>query len=157
MAGGRGRSHIGKLLVIGAIELFEEGNPRRIRLEPLRDFTAASITGFVGRAVEHGATVVSDGVASYCSLKDYTHRAKVVGPVAAHILLPWIHRVFSNFKQWVLGTYHGVRRKHLRRYLDEFVYRWNRRRHMRVSFGTLLGLSVRLPHASYRDFVEKHV
>ena len=153
MAGGRGRSHIGKLLVIGAIELSEEGNPRRIRLEPLRDFTAASITGFVGRAVEHGATVVSDGVASYCSLKDHNHRAKVVGTVAAHILLPWIYRVFLR----ALGTYHGVRRKHLRRYLDEFVYRWNRRRHMRVSFDTLLDLSVRLPHASYRDFVEKHV
>jgi hypothetical protein len=73
--------------------------------------------------------------------------------MAAHVLLPWIHRVFANFKRFALGTYHGVRRKHLRRYLDEFVYRWNRRRHMRTSFDTLLGLAAGLPHASYRDFV----
>jgi predicted RNA-binding Zn-ribbon protein involved in translation (DUF1610 family) len=157
VAGGQGRSHIGKLLVIGAIELSEEGHPRRIRLEPLRDFTAVSITGFVGRVIERGATVVSDGLASYRSLKDHNHRAKVVGPMAAHVLLPWIHRVFSNFKRWALGTYHGARRKHLRRYLDEFVYRWNRRRHMRASFDTLLGLTVRLSHAGYREFVDQQV
>ena len=153
VAGGQGRSHVGKLLVIGAIELSEEGHPRRIRLEPLRDFTAESVSGFVGRVVERGATVVSDSLASYRSLKDYKHRPKVVGSMAAHVLLPWIHRVFANFKRWALGTYHGVRRKHLRRYLDEFVYRWNRRRHMRTSFDTLLGLAAGLPHASYRDFV----
>ena len=153
VGGGQGRSHVGKLLVIGAIELSEDGHPRRIRLEPLTDFTAASITGFVERVVERGATVVSDGLASYRSLKEHNHRAKVVGKMAAHVLLPWIHRVFANFKRWALGTYHGVRKAHLRRYLDEFVFRWNRRRHMRASFDSLLGLTTLLPHASYRDFV----
>jgi transposase-like protein len=108
---------------IGAIELSEEAQPRRIRLESLRDFTAVTITGFVGRAVKRGATVISDRLASYRSLKDHNHQAKVVSPMAAHVLLPWIHRVFSNFKRWALGTYHGVRRKHLQRYLDEFAYR----------------------------------
>jgi hypothetical protein len=155
VAGGQGGSHIGKLLVIGAVELSAEGHPRRIRLEPLRDFTAASVTGFVERVVAPGATVVSDGLASYRGLKEHKHQAKIVGPMAAHVLLPWIHRVFSNFKRWALGTYHGVRRRHLRRYLDEFVYRWNRRRHLRTSFDTLLGLAARLRHASYRDFVEQ--
>jgi hypothetical protein len=80
--------------------------------QPLRDFTAVTITGFVGQAVKRGATVISDGLASYRSLKDHNHQAKVVSPMAAHVLPPWIHRVFSNFKRWALGTYHGVRRKH---------------------------------------------
>jgi len=155
VGGGQGRSHVGKLLVIGAIELSEDGHPRRIRLEPLADFTAASITGFVERVVERGATVVSDGLASYRSLKEHNHRAKVVGKMAAHVLLPWIHRVFANFKRWALGTYHGVRKAHLRRYLDEFVFRWNRRRHMRVSFDSLLGLATRLRHASYLDIISQ--
>jgi len=153
--GGQGRSHVGKLLVIGAIELSEDGHPRRIRLEPLADFTTASITGFVERVVERGATVISDGLASYRSLKEHNHHAKVVGKMAAHVLLPWIHRVFANFKRWALGTYHGVRKAHLLRYLDEFVFRWNRRRHMRTSFDSLLGLSSRLGHASYRDFINQ--
>jgi transposase-like protein len=157
IAGGQGRSAIGKLHFIGAIELSLDGHPRRIRLSPLDDFSASSIRGFVASAVEPDATLLSDGFSSYRSLKDYNHQPKVVGKMAAHIVLPWIHRVFANFKRWALGTYHGVRQKHLRRYLDEFVYRWNRRRHMRTSFDTLLGLTVRLSHASYRDFVEQHV
>ena len=46
--------------------------------------------------------VVSDGLASYRGIQDRKHVAKVVGKMAAHILLPWIHRVFSNFKRWAL-------------------------------------------------------
>jgi hypothetical protein len=38
--------------------------------------------------------------------------------MAAHIVLPWVHRIFSNLKVWALGVYHGLRRKHLQSYLD---------------------------------------
>ena len=77
--------------------------------------------------------------------------------MAAHVLLPWVHRVFSNLKRWGTGVYHGLREAHLDRYLDEFVFRWNRRRHTRVAFNSLLGIATALPHASYRDFVDQRV
>lgn len=157
VAGGQGRSAIGKLHIIGAIELSPDGLPRRIRLAPLEDFSAVSIGAFVASAVEPGATILSDGFSAYRSLKGYNHHPKVVGKMAAHIVLPWIHRVFANFKRWALGTYHGVRAPHLRRYLEEFVYRWNRRRHMKSSFDMLTGLAVSLPHAGYRDFIDQIV
>lgn len=157
VTGGGGRSSVGKLLIAGAIELSEDGLPRRIRLEPLEDFSAASLGGFIGRAGAKGATVVSDGWSGYLRLAEYRHQAKVVGKMAAHIVLPWIHRVFANLKRWAMGVYHGLRRQHLHRYLDEFVYRWNRRRHMRASLDTLLGLATRLGPATYRDFVEQRV
>jgi hypothetical protein len=51
---GRAAVMSGKLLVIGAIELSEEGHPRRIRFEPLRDVSAVSVTGFVERVVALG-------------------------------------------------------------------------------------------------------
>jgi hypothetical protein len=41
------------------------------------------------------------------------HDPHVVGRMAAHIVLPWVHRIFSNLKVWALGVYHGLRRKHL--------------------------------------------
>ena len=66
----------------------------------------------------------------------------------AHLVLIWIHRVFSNLKRWALGTFHGLRRAHLRRYLDEFVFRWNRRRHTATAFDTLLGIGARLRPAT---------
>ena len=59
--------------------------------------------------------------------------------MAAHVVLPGIHRVFSNLKTWALGVYHGLRRKHLKAYLDEFVFRFNRRHTRHASFASLLG------------------
>jgi hypothetical protein len=43
-----------------------------------------------------------------------------IGPMAAHIVLPWTLRLFSNLKRWGLGVYHGLRRVNLQHYLDEF-------------------------------------
>jgi hypothetical protein len=57
--------------------------------------------------------------------------------MAAHVLLPWGHRVFANLKRWGTGVLHGFRKAHLDRYLQEFVFRWNRRRHTRVAFESL--------------------
>ncbi len=61
--------------------------------------------------------------------------------MAAHIVLPWVHRIFSNLKVWALGVYHGLRRKHLQSYLDEFVFRFNRRRTRHAAFRSLLGIA----------------
>jgi hypothetical protein len=121
----------------------------------IEDYSAATLGGFVRRAVEPGATVVSDGWSGYRGLTEHRHEAKVVGSMAAHVLLPWIHRVFANLKRWGTGVLHGFRKAHLDRYLQEFVFRWNRRRHTRVAFESLLGITVALPPASYRDFVDR--
>jgi hypothetical protein len=76
-------------------------------------------------------------------MKDRKHLPKAVGLMAAHVLLPWIHRVFSNLKRLGLGVHHGFRRAHIQAYLDEFVFRWNRRRHYRSSFDMRLGIGLR--------------
>jgi hypothetical protein len=52
------------------------------------------------------------------------------------IVLPWIHRVFALMKRWGLGTYHGLRRKHIDTYLNEFVFSYNRRFYRHASFET---------------------
>ena len=41
--------------------------------------------------------------------------------------LPWVHKLISNIKSFIIGTYHGVSIKHLQLYLDEYLYRFNRR------------------------------
>ena len=61
--------------------------------------------------------------------------------MAAHIVLPWAHRIFSNLKVWALGVYHGLRRRYLQTYLDEFVFRFNRRRTLHAAFRSLLGIA----------------
>ncbi len=157
LAGGQGRSPQGKMFVAGAVELSPDGQPRRIRLAPIADFSAATLKPFVAATAAPGARVITDGWSSYAGLPDHDHEPKVVGKLAAHVVLRWTHRVFLNLKRWALGTLHGLRRQHLKRYLDAFVFRWNRRRHTAAAFDTLLSLGVRLAPATERDFIEQRV
>jgi hypothetical protein len=63
------------------------------------------------------------------------------------------HRVFALMKRWGLGTYHGLRRKHIDTYLNEFVFRYNRRFYRHVSFETMRGLAAHHHPTSYWDIV----
>ena len=75
-----------------------------------------------------------------CSVTAGTVLRKVQGPDRAHSskILPWNHTIFGNLKTWLRGTFHGVSRKHLQRYLDEFVYRFDRRWREGELFGFVL-------------------
>ena len=57
--------------------------------------------------------------------------------------------------RWSLGTYHGLRRKHVDTYLNEFVFRYNRRYYRHVSFETLLALAAHKEPASYWDIIKR--
>jgi len=162
----------GKILVAGAVEVIdrETGRPRprrkggkyldtrsgRLRLSVIENNSAQSLEAFVRANVKPGTTLLTDGHASYPGLRgDYRHDPRVVGKMAANIVLPWTHRAFSLMKRWALGTYHGLRRKHVTVYLDEFVFRYNRRFHRHVSFEKILGLSAHAPPTTYRDIIER--
>ena len=95
-----------------------------------------------GAHVETGATARIDGWSGYPGAPGITHKSHVVGPMAAHVVLPWTHRVFANPKSWALGVYHGLRRKHLQSYLDEFAFRFHRRHTRQAAFRSLLRIAV---------------
>lgn len=82
----------------------------------------------------------TDGLASYPGMPAVAHEPHVVGSMAAHFFLPAIHRVFSNLKTWALGVYHRLRRKHLKACLDEFAFRFNRRKSRHAAFATVLDI-----------------
>ena len=71
------------------------------------------------------------------------HDRRIQGSDRTHAreILPWILRVFGNRKTWLRGTFHGVSGKHLQRYLDEFVYRFDRRWREDELFGFVLKLA----------------
>ena len=151
--GGQGRSHQGKLLVAGAVEVDAEGRPGRLRLTRIADFSATTLHAFVHDHLAPGASARTDGWAGYAGAADVRHDPHIIGPMAAHVVLPWIHRVFSNLKVWALGVYHGLRRKHLQAYLDEFVFRFNRRRTRHAAFQSLLAIVTSLKPATYKMLI----
>ena len=101
----------GKILIIGAVEVIDrdtnQAKPRRkhakyldtrsgrIRLAMITDNSAASIEAFVKANVKHGATLLTDGHASYRGLTGYRHDPRIVGKMAAHVVLPWIYEPAS--------------------------------------------------------------
>jgi len=152
-AGGQGRSGTGKLGIAGAVEL-DNDRPGRIRLAPIEDFAAASLHPFLAANIAPGSTAKTDGWSGYDRAPGVDHQPHVIGAMAAHVVLPWIHRVFANLKTWALGVYHGLRPKYLQTYLDEFVFRFNRRRTRHAAFHSLLSISLSTKPLTYRMLIQ---
>jgi len=143
----RARSAVAKA-ASGVIAVEVRGNGSgRIRIELIDDASAATLCGFIERTVAAGAIVHIDGWQGYAKLtsKGFDHRrrsqAKAKRDGDTDPVLPRAHRAISNFKSWLRGTHRGVSAEHLQVYIDEFIFRYNRRRTPMAAFQTLLGLS----------------
>lgn len=128
--GKRGRGADGKALVLVAAQ--EDGRRiGRIRLHRLDDASAASLIAAVRNCVEPGSVVRTDGWSGYLPLssENYTHNVIRKTDDIGDNLLPLVNRVASLLKRWLLGTHQGaVGMTHFDYYLDEYTFRFNRRR-----------------------------
>lgn len=157
ITGGQGKSTVGKVFVIGAVERLPGNKSGRIRLQAIAEDKAAFIHPFVLANTATGCDLHTDGNNSYLNIQNRKHFPVVLGSgknaTPAHIPFVRIHRVFSNLKRWGLGTFHGFRAKHMDAYLNEFVFRWNRKRSVQTAMDALLGIGQKLPRTTYRDIV----
>ena len=104
----------------------------RVRLAVIDNAKAKTLEEFVKSAIAPGSAITSDGLASYGGLtrRGFDHKPIVIARTGgeAHEYLPAVHLTFTLLKRLMLGTYHGTPRgRHLPAYLDEFVFRFNRR------------------------------
>jgi transposase-like protein len=161
LRGGRAK---GKKALVGiAVEVQEPSGFGRARVAILADGSASSLHSFVTEHVEPGARVITDGWAGYRGIDKlgYTYEPRSQRAARARgedpgDLLPGVHRVASLVKRWLLGTHQGsVDEAHLQSYLDEFVFRFNRRRSRSrgMVFYRVLELAVAHPPVRYRDLV----
>jgi hypothetical protein len=128
----------------------------RLRLRAVPGRSANDLMTFILDNVARGATVRTDAAYSYRSLPgyDYVHEElKMAGdPAKAESHLPMIHLCFSNLKTWILGTHHGcIKQHHLQAYLNEFVFRFNRRFYPMTAFNSVLGLAARATSPTYEE------
>lgn len=154
--GGQGKSPIGKIFMAGAVEVRDGRFPGRMRLARIANLDRENLHAFIKRNTSVGTRVITDGNTAYGQLPDREHTAinlSAEDAPPAHVALPWIHRVFSNFKRWGYGTFHGLRAKHIDIYANEFVFRWNRRRHFQTNIDTMLGLGLKIGRVTWRDIV----
>lgn len=156
------KSSTSKVLVIIAVEMLQPKGFGRIRLRQIENDSDECVVPFVQQFVEPGAQVRTDGSAAYRSLSTlgYDHQRSVMlgSDTPAHVSMAGVHRVASLVKRWMLGTHHGsVQPEHLDAYLDEFVFRFNRRtsNSRGLLFYRLLQQAVVTEPVTYNDVVRK--
>jgi transposase-like protein len=158
--GKRGRQTEKKALIVVAAQ--EDGRGiGRIRMRRIADASAASLMPFVQDSVEPGGVVHTDGWLGYEPLErnGYRHRITFLRgqEKSPSDLLPRVHRVISLLKRWLLGTHQGaVSFAHLDYYLDEFTFRFNRRRSRSRGklFFRLAQQATAVEPVTYRSMVE---
>ena len=130
----------------------------RVRMAVIPDFKAATIIPFLTRNIEPGSTIYTDGLKSFAGRTEpgYKHSARTQ-PLRSELrkgaksAVPLADRAIGNLQQWLIGTYHGVSKAQLQVYLDEFVFRHNRRKTPAAAFQTLLGLGTSRKSSEYEQ------
>lgn len=112
----------------------------------------ATLNAFITAAIRKGSKVVTDGWSGYSRLtkKGFVHSAEVThsdGEIV-EVVQPKVHLLFSNFKVWLNGTFHGVSGSYLDKYLREYIYRFNRRNKGAGLFGFFVRRVVSAPWTS---------
>jgi len=130
-AGAGGRRAAGKAIVAIAVE--GDQAPERVRMRRIPNVTKDTLTDFVLDHVARGSEVRTDGWQGYFDIGRYRFRHVVTNVSASgdpgHVALPHVHLVSSLLQRWILGTHQGaISHAQLDYYLDEFTFRFNRRR-----------------------------
>jgi transposase-like protein len=133
-------------LVLVAVEKRGRGSGR-LRMKVSQDFKGKTIISFLSQNISPGSTIYTDGLKSFDGLTNagFKHIARTQ-PLRSELrkgaksAVPLADRAIGNLQQWLIGTYHGVSKPQLQVYLDEFVFRHNRRKTPAAAFQTLLGL-----------------
>lgn len=130
----------------------------RARMKVIADFKGATLLAFLKENVASGSTVYTDGLKSFTGLQEagFRHVSRSQPrPIelrkGAKSVVPLADRAIGNLQQWLIGTHHGVSRDQLQVYLDEFVFRYNRRKSPMASFQTLLGLGTGRGPTNYKQ------
>jgi transposase-like protein/DNA-directed RNA polymerase subunit RPC12/RpoP len=128
-SGKRGRGAEGKILVGIAVEVLDKGTGR-VRLSSLPDASRKSLKKFITNNIEDGSELITDGWKPYEGIEGFKHTVIHNGTTdQEENLLPHIHRIASLLKRWLLGTHQNyVTGNKVQNYLDEFTFKYNRRK-----------------------------
>jgi hypothetical protein len=164
--GKRGRGALGKAIVAVAVEKGTTGKKSRrvasgrVRLARIPDCSASTLNAFVEEVAAPGSVIHTDAWGGYKQLEQLGFTHHVISQSAsgdpAHVTMPHVHRVASLLKRWLLGTHQGGGKpRQLDAYLDEFVFRFNRRKSASrgLLFYRLLEQAVQIEHVTHDNII----
>ena len=152
---GRGRSHKGKLMIVGAVEteICDKKATRdafaylRFQITQLKPWVALSrarlLAAVLSKPMGFRLTTI------YPEQITINRSLETSWPITC---FPDFTAFFSNLKAWEIGVYRGLRAKHLQSYLDEFIFRFHRRRNRHAGLRSLLNLAMKSKPHDIQDF-----
>ena len=115
-------------------------------------YDAEQVKEFARRNLQPGDQVHTHGLAAMVGLREAPHHVpKTTPPELAPQWLPWVHVLIANLNRFILGTYHGVSERYIHEYIDEFMYRFNRRFRESHLSNRLIRLAVEHPPVPLRS------
>lgn len=156
--GKRGRGAEGKTLIFIGVEI-NENRVGRIRFQRISDASALSLKDAIVKNIAPNSTIQTDGWKGYTQLDTLGFRHEVISKDndVDDNLLPFCHTVVSLLKRWLMGTHQGaVSHKHLDYYLDEYTFRFNRRKskHRGKLFMRLLENAVQIEPVPFKNLTK---
>jgi len=137
------------------VQIDKQGRPLFIKIEVVENLRGETLTEFARRTIAPGTEIRTDGFKGYNALskQDYEVHAENFDPNGNPEHLLWLHKIVSNLKAFIAGTYHGLDKKHLQRYFDEFAYRFNRRKYAPQLFNRLLLACIATTTITYNNLI----
>lgn len=135
--GNVGRSLETKSAVLLAVEDIGSGRTGNIRMEVIEDFTADKMELGIDNMITNDAQLKSDNHKSYIKMKKNGKKIET-GMSNKGLLLDQLHKQIMCFKIWLRGTHHGCSKAYLQTYIDEYVFRFNRRNNRAFIFNSII-------------------
>ena len=148
--GNTGRSLETKSAVLIAVEDIGDGRTGKMRMEVIEDFTAGIMELGIDNMVKDGARLKTDNHKSYIKMKKDGKNIET-GNSNKGALLEQLHKQIMCFKNWLRGTHHKCSETYLQTYLDEYVFRFNRRNSRSSIFNSIIFRFMNAVPKTYAD------
>jgi len=131
--GAKGKSNVAILAESTPLENLETGeisnHCRYFKAKVLNSHSSEEIDKTLQESINDKSIVFTDQSTSYVNIADYVelHMTEKSTKKTTKETLKWVHITISNAKRTLLGNYHKIKGKYLQLYLNEFVYKLNRR------------------------------
>jgi len=147
---GRGTDKTPGMIIL---EIDKQGRPLYVKLNVVANLLGDTLLATAREKIAPGTEARTDGFKAYNKLSDHECkvRAENFDPEGNPGHLLWLHKIVSNLKAFITGTYHGLDKKHLQRYFDEFAYRFNRRQFQNQLFPRLLKACTLTSTITYKE------
>lgn len=141
-----GRSLEKREAVMLGVEILSDGRTGNIRMEYIESFEEFAMRISMKNMVDTSASIRTDDYVSYRKMKEKIPNIETIESKKG-VGFEELHRQIMQFKNWLIGIHHRWTKRHLFAYLDEYVFRFNRRNNRKVIFGQLMSRMMnQIPH-----------